>query len=63
MNEYTKEYYEEKVERLIASMYTSDSPLACDIFKRKLAYYEARIKHFERMEFLIAETPNTTIEL
>ena len=62
MSKFTKEYYEEKVEKMIEGMYASDNPLACDIFKRKLAYYEARIKHFERMDFLIAETPNTTIE-
>lgn len=62
MSEFTKEYYEERVEKMIGGMYASDNPLACDIFKRKLSYYEARIEYFERMECLVAGEPNTTIE-
>ena len=55
MSEFTKEYYEGKAEKLISSMYASDNPLACDIFKRKLSYYEARIEYFERVPSSIPE--------
>ena len=55
MSEFTKEYYEEKVEKMIGGMYASDNPLACDIFKRKLSYYEARIEYFERVPSSIPE--------
>lgn len=50
MSEFTKEYYQEKVEKLISSFYPSDNPLACKVFKRKLSYYEARVEYFESIE-------------
>lgn len=55
MTAFTKEYYEEKAEKLISSMYAADNPLACKIFKRKLSYYEARIEYFERVPSSIPE--------
>jgi len=62
VSEFTKEYYQEKVEKLMNDMYSFDSPDRCKIFKFKLDYYTARIEYFERMESLHMEEPNTTIE-
>lgn len=54
MNGYTKEYYQEKVERLMNDMYSYESTDRCKIFKFKLDYYAARIEHFERLELITA---------
>lgn len=53
MTEYTKEFYQEKVEKLMNDMYTYEAD-RCKIFKFKLDYYTARIEHFERMELIAA---------
>ena len=62
MSEFTKEYYQEKVEKLISDMYSYESPDRCKIFKFKLDYYAARIEYFERMECLVAEEPDSIPE-
>lgn len=50
MSEFTKEYYEEKAEKMIADMYDPGCSEKREVFKRKLDFYEARIRHFESLE-------------